>query len=128
MAVSRRVAIAALVSAPAVAAEAAPQPPAAGPMYGPIGKMRARPGQRDALIDILAAGTAAVPGCLSYVISKDALDADAIWITEAWDSAASHKASLGLPSVRAAITQGKPMIAGFGERFETQPVTGLKPA
>ena len=128
MAVSRRAAIAALVSAPAVAAEAAAQPPAAGPMYGLIGKMRARPGQRDALIDILAAGTAAVPGCLSYVISKDALDADAIWITEAWDSAASHKASLGLPSVRAAITQGKPMIAGFGERFETQPVAGLKPA
>ena len=127
MAVSRRAAIAALVSAPAVAAEAAAQPTVAGPMYGLIGKMRATPGQRDALIAILAAGTAAMPGCLSYVIAKDALDADAIWITEAWDSAASHKASLALPSVRAAITQGKPMIAGFGERFETQPVAGLKP-
>jgi len=93
-------------------------------MYGLIGKMRAQPGQRDALIALLLEGTAGMPGCLSYVIAKDKTDLDALWITEAWDSQASHAASLALPSVQAAIAQGRPLIAGFGERFETEPVGG----
>jgi len=94
-------------------------------MYGLIGKMLAQPGQRDALIAILMDGTAAMPGCLSYVIARDPTNADAIWITEVWDSAASHQASLKLPAVQAAISKARPIIAGFGERFETEPVGGL---
>ena len=94
------------------------------PMYGLIGKMNAAPGQRDALIAILLEGTVKMPGCLSYIVAKDTTDANAIWITEVWDSAASHKASLTLPSVQQAIATGRPMIAGFGERFETTPLGG----
>ena len=93
-------------------------------MYGLIGKMRATPGQRDALIAILLEGTTAMPGCLAYIIAKDKQDADAIWITETWDSQDNHKASLTLPSVQAAIKQARPLIAGFGERFETEPIGG----
>lgn len=93
-------------------------------MYGLIGKMRARPGQRDALIAILLEGTTAMPGCLGYGIAKDKQDADALWITETWIDEASHKASLSLPSVQAAIARGRPLIAGFGERIETEPVGG----
>jgi hypothetical protein len=37
----------------------------------------------------------------------------------------SHHRSLSLPSVQTAISRGKPIIAGFGERFETLPVSGL---
>ena len=93
-------------------------------MYGLIGKMKSTPGQRDALIAILLAGVSGMPGCLSYVVAKDPTDADAIWITEAWESQEKHKASLSLPTVQAAITQARPIIAGFGERFETEPVGG----
>jgi quinol monooxygenase YgiN len=93
-------------------------------MYGLIGKMTAVAGQRDALIAILLAGVAGMPGCLSYVIAKDPADANAIWITEVWDSQASHKASLSLPSVKQAIALGKPLIAGFGESTVTEPVGG----
>ena len=93
-------------------------------MYGLIGKMKAAAGQRDALIAILLEGTGSMPGCLSYIIAQDPTDADAIWITEVWDSQESHKASLTLPSVRQAIARGKPLIAGFGERFETTPIGG----
>ena len=93
-------------------------------MYGLIGKMLAQPGQRDALIAILMEGTDAMPGCLSYVIARDPTNADAIWITEVWDSAANHQASLKLPAVQAAISKARPIIAGFGERFETEPVGG----
>jgi quinol monooxygenase YgiN len=93
-------------------------------MYGLIGKMRATPGQRDALISILLEGVSGMPGCLSYVVSQDPGDADAIWITEVWDSQDSHKASLSLPSVRDAISKAKPLIAGFDEHIETRPVGG----
>jgi len=93
-------------------------------MFGLIGKMRAKPGQREALIDILLASTGQMPGCLSYVIAKAEDDQDAIWITEVWDSEESHKASLSLPQVRAAIAEAKPLIAGFDSHVRTVPVGG----
>jgi len=86
--------------------------------------MRAQPGQRDALVAILLEGVESMPGCLSYVIAHDPTDADAVWITEAWDNAESHRASLQLPQVQAAIARARPIIAGFGERFETIPIGG----
>jgi quinol monooxygenase YgiN len=93
-------------------------------MYGLIAKMKTKPGQRDALIAVLIEGTAAMPGCLSYIVAKDPADSEAIWVTEAWDSRTSHQASLSLASVQQAMAKGRPLIAGFGERFETQPVGG----
>jgi quinol monooxygenase YgiN len=93
-------------------------------MYGLIGKMLTVPGQRDALIAILLDGVADMPGCLSYIVARDPADANAIWITEVWDSQASHAASLSLPAVQRAIAQGKPLIASFGESVVTEPVGG----
>lgn len=93
-------------------------------MYGLIGKMRAVPGERDALAAILLEGTGEMPGCLSYVVAHDPEDADALWITDVWVDEASHQASLALPAVREAITRGRPLIAGFGERFVTAPLGG----
>jgi quinol monooxygenase YgiN len=110
----------------AVAAWFAPVLRARGttPMYGLIGKMLATPGSRDALVSILLEGTTAMPGCLSYLVATDPSDPNAIWITEAWDSADSHAASLKLPAVQQAIAKARPMIAGMGERFVTAPVGG----
>lgn len=93
-------------------------------MYGLIGKVLVVPGERDALISILIEGLSNLPGCLIYIVARDPTDADAIWITEVWDSRSSHEASLSLASVRDAISRGRPLIAGFGERFETEPVGG----
>lgn len=93
-------------------------------MYGLIGKMSAVSGRRDELISILLEGLGGLPGCLSYVVARDPADPDGVWITEVWDSQASHQASLSLPAVQQAIARGKPLIAGFGERFETEPVGG----
>lgn len=93
-------------------------------MHGLIGRMKAVPGSRDALVAILLEGVAGMPGCLSYVVALDPADADAIWITEVWDSRASHQASLSLPPVRAAIARGKPLIAAFEQHVETVPVGG----
>lgn len=93
-------------------------------MYGLIGKMTAVPGERDALIQILLEGTGGMPGCLSYVVAADPSDENAIWVTEVWDSAESHEASLSLPAVQEAIAKGRPLIASFDERTVTAPVGG----
>ena len=93
-------------------------------MYGLIGEMLVTPGKRDALIDILVQGLSEMPGCLSYIVAKDPANPNAIWVTEVWDAKSSHEASLSLPAVQEAIALGKPMIAGFGNRFETEPVGG----
>ncbi len=93
-------------------------------MYGLIGKIDVVPGKRDELITILLEGVSGMPGCLSYVVAKDTTDADAIWVTEVWESRASHQASLAMPSVQQAITSGRPLIAGFSQRVETTPIGG----
>lgn len=94
-------------------------------MYGLIGKITTVPGQRDACAAILLESTGAMPGCLSYVVARDPTDDNALWVTEVWDSQASHKASLSLPAVQAAIARGRPMIAGFSNRVETVPLGGF---
>lgn len=94
-------------------------------MYGLIGKMLAAPGKREELLAIMLEGNGAMPGCLSYVIASDPASEDGIWITEVWDSTDSHGASLQLPRVQATIAKARPLIAGFGERFETEPLGGI---
>ena len=94
-------------------------------MYGMLGRMKALPGKRDALLALLLEGSDAMPGCLSYIVAKDLTDPDAIWVTEAWDSKESHAASLKLPQVQAAIAKARPLIAGFDSSVETQPVGGI---
>jgi quinol monooxygenase YgiN len=94
-------------------------------MYGLIGKVTAVPGQRDALIALLIGTSANMAGCLSYVVATDTGDDSGIWVTEVWDSEPSHAASLTLPSVKEAISKGRPLIAAVGERIVTTPIGGL---
>ena len=94
-------------------------------MYGLIGKMLAAPGERDNLIAILLEGTGDMPGCLSYIIAEGPADDITIWITEVWDSEASHDASLSLPAVQAAIARARPIITGFGDQTITAPAGGV---
>jgi len=93
-------------------------------MYGLIGKIKTAPDRRDLVVKALLEGARAMPGCISYIVALDPADANAIWVTEVWDSKQSHQASLKLPSVQSAIAQARPHIVGFGERFETSPVGG----
>ena len=103
-------------------ASAAPEE--AHELYGLSGTMTAVAGQREASIAILIQGTAAMPGCLSYIVAKDSTEENAIWITEVWDNKESHDASLSLPPVKQAIAAARPMIAAFGNNIVTAPVGG----
>jgi len=93
-------------------------------MYGLIGRIIAAEGKRDELIAVLLEGTGGMPGCLSYVVARDPGDPRAIWITEVWEDAESHKRSMALPAVQTAMARGKPLITRFAEWFVTEPVGG----
>lgn len=93
-------------------------------MYGLIGQIKAVPGKRDELAGILA-GMGEMPGCASYIVATDPDDPDSLWVTEVWESKQAHADSLELPAVQAAIAEGRPLIAGFGTRIETEPVGGI---
>jgi quinol monooxygenase YgiN len=94
-------------------------------MYGLIVKFRAKPGKRDALVRAMLDDDTQIPGCISFVVAHDSSDPDAVWITEVWDSQASHKASLAMPSVKASIERAIPLIAKFEKNVETMPVGGI---
>ncbi|KQY28217.1 antibiotic biosynthesis monooxygenase [Caulobacter sp. Root487D2Y] len=124
-AIERRALLAGGLALAAVAAPSLTQAKEDKTMYGLIGQMKAAPGKRDELAAILAESTEGMPGCLSYIVAKDATDADALWITEVWTDKDSHAASLKLPAVQAAIAKARPIITGFGHRFETTPIGGV---
>ncbi len=94
-------------------------------MHGLISQLMTKPEHRDELVRILAASTDGMPGCLSYVIALDATRDDAVWITEVWTDSESHTASLELPGIQAAMTEGRPLITGAGSRTTTHPVAGI---
>lgn len=93
-------------------------------MYGLIGRFISAPGKRDELLSVLTASVGDMPGCLSYVVARDPTHEDAVWITEVWSDESSHKASMNLPAVQAAIKRAMPLIASFAEHHITEPVGG----
>lgn len=95
--------------------------------YGYIGSMRVRDGHRDAVIEILLSGAGGLraTGCQVYAVGTADGDADVIWVTEIWDSAGQHDASLQLPETRAAIASAMPMLTGEFTRQELTVVGGL---
>lgn len=94
-------------------------------MYGLIAKLTAVPRARDQLVKILEQGTRSMPGCRSYILAKDAADENILWVTEIWDRATSHDASLSLPAVKDTLAQAKPLIASFERVAVTNPVGGV---
>jgi len=94
-------------------------------MYGLIVKLTTAPGKREEMIGILKESAAEMPGCLSYVVAKDSADENTIWVTEVCDCAASHDASLSLPTVKNAIPQAKQIVSGFDKVAVTKPVWGV---
>ncbi len=91
-------------------------------MWGMIARITSAPGKREEMIAILEKSAAGMVGCLSYVVAKDAGNDVMIWVTEVWDSQASHDASLSLPRVQDAVARAKEIVAGFERIAVTEPV------
>lgn len=82
-------------------------------LYGRQGRIIAKNGQREALAAILLANTKAaeMPGCRLYLVGASETDGDALLVSEVWESADMHKASLSIPAVRDTIAKAMPLIA-----------------
>jgi quinol monooxygenase YgiN len=95
--------------------------------YGYIGSMRVKAGHRDEVIAILlsGAGRLRAAGCQVYAVGTAADDENLIWVTEIWNSAAAHDASLQLPETKAAIGAAMPMLTGEFTGLELAVAGGL---
>jgi quinol monooxygenase YgiN len=90
------------------------------------GKVRAQPGKRTALLELLLEAAeilGQMPECRLYVVSTSD-EPDAVWVTELWDSEEAHARSLERQDVRALIREGRPLIAGMSDRVRLTPVGG----
>ena len=61
---------------------------------------------------------------LSHIVANDVTDENGIWVTEVWDSEASHNASLSLPVIMEAIGLVRPMVAALQSKVVTTPIGG----
>ena len=76
------------------------------------GRLAAKLGKRDELLDILAEGDddERMPGCRLYLVAVDETDPDGVWITEVWESEDAHTASLQLDQVKKRIARAMPVL------------------
>jgi quinol monooxygenase YgiN len=94
-------------------------------MYGLIVKLMVAAGKREEMTAILRECAADLPGCFSYVVAEDPSDENTLWVTEVWDSQASHDASVSLPAVQSAIPRARLLLTGFEKIAVTSPVWGV---
>ncbi|MFC7431373.1 MULTISPECIES: putative quinol monooxygenase [unclassified Agrococcus] len=90
--------------------------------FANVGTLGAKPGARDELVAILTRPSSelAAAGCLLYEVGVADDQPDAVHVVELWADAEAHRASLALPSVRAAIEEAMPLLSGEmgGVRFD----------
>ena len=91
-------------------------------MFSQINKITAVAGKREEVLRLVMSGSDQMSGCRSYIVASDVENDDVIWVTEVWDSAEMHAASMDIPEVKAAVTQAMPMIAGYETVATTSPV------
>jgi quinol monooxygenase YgiN len=82
--------------------------------WGNMGTVKALPGRREELIALLVRSKPELrdAGCLVYEVGRNDADPDRVYVLEVWTSAAAHRASLGLGSVRDALQEAMPLLDG----------------
>lgn len=82
--------------------------------FANVGHLGVTPGRRDELVALLTRFSAemAEVGCLQYDVGVSDDEPDTVFVIERWTSAEAHRASLELPSVRAAIAEAMPLLSG----------------
>lgn len=95
--------------------------------FGLYGKLVTKPGQREVVVAMLQRSPDELKsvGCLLYIVNQDADNPDVIWVTEVWESAESHKASLELPATKEKIAEAMPLLTGEFDQIKLAVVGGL---
>ena len=90
--------------------------------FANLGRLGTRSGKRDELVAILTRPNPAMAefGCLLYEVGINDEEPDMVFVSELWESAEAHRASLSLPAVKAAIAEAMPLLSGemAGTRFD----------
>ena len=63
-------------------------------------------------------------GCHIYLVSKDIINEDSIWVTEVWDSKEDHDNSLKVEGVRDLISMAMPLLDGQPKKGQELKVLG----
>lgn len=82
--------------------------------YANIGTLGAVPGKRDELVALLTRRSTELNdmGCLLYEVGTRDDEPDTVYVVELWDSEETHRASLELETVRATISEARPLLSG----------------
>ena len=94
-------------------------------MHGVINKIKAAPGKQEELAKLMLEGVDSIAGCLVYIVSVDASDAELLWVIEVWENEKSQQASLTVPAIRTAIDKAMPLIVHFESIAMTKPIGGM---
>lgn len=90
--------------------------------FANFGSLGTKPGAREQVLALLTrpSDEMAGIGCLLYEVGVSEDAPDTVFVSELWESAEAHKASLQLPSVRAAIAEAMPLLSGVmsGQSFD----------
>ncbi len=90
--------------------------------YMNVGTLGALPGKRDELVAILTRRNDALADCgaLLYEVGIHSDHPDTVFVAELWTDSESHRASLGLREVQAAIAEARPLLSSEmgGFQFE----------
>ena len=90
--------------------------------FANVGTLGTLPGKRDDVVAILTRPSPNLGrvGCLLYEVGVNEEQPDTVFVAELWTSVEAHRASLQLDSVRAAISEARPLLSGEmgGFRFE----------
>lgn len=89
--------------------------------------MKALSGNGDNLASILLEAAQLVStakGCHLYLVSRDTKEAEAVWVTEVWDSKEDHDNSLKVEGVRELIGRAMPLLDGMPEKGQELEVLG----
>lgn len=95
--------------------------------YGLHGKLTATEGNGDKLASILLEASKLVStakGCHLYIISRDKVDKNSVWITEVWESKEDHDNSLHEEGVKELIGQAMPILNGKPEKGQELEILG----
>jgi quinol monooxygenase YgiN len=95
--------------------------------YGLHQRLNATNGNGDKLAKILLEAAKLVSiakGCHLYVVSKDKVNKDAVWVTEIWDRKEDHDNSLNIKGVMKLISQAMPIIDGKPEKGQELEILG----
>ena len=91
------------------------------------GRLAAHKGKRDELIAQLLLSAElmkSIDACRMYIVSTSALDVEAVYVTELWDSVEDHQASLSREDVHALVLATRPLINGAPSGARLTPAGG----